>query len=419
MRDTFALLVRRPQFRTLWLAQLVSLLGDWFNSVALVILVNRYAGSGVAVGTLFVARALPPFFFGPIAGVVADRFNRKAVLVITDILRFFIVLGFLLVDKKSEVWLLYVLTAAQFSIAAFFEPARAAILPSVVEPNELLAANTISSVTWSVTLAFGAAIGGFTAAAFGPETSLIIDAATFVLSALLVLPLRVLRPVASTEHTSGWRDMLDGFRYVTRRRNIAAFTLIKGMCQVGNIDVMIAVFAQSIFVVGKEGALTIGLMWAAHGIGAVIGPVIGNRFGDQSTRYLTRSMIVGFACLPIAWLILGSGPTLVFACLASLVRGAAVALNWTYSSVLLQLKVPNEYLGRVFALDFSIFTLVMALSVWLTGFVIDALDLSPRTVCYILAAISIIPFLLWIAAVRIQAHQVANTPTAEFSTQSS
>lgn len=401
MRAYVDLLVRRKHFRTLWFAQLVSLLGDWFNSVALVILVNRYAGTGVAVGTLFVARALPPFIIGPLAGVVADRFNRKLVLVITDLLRFVIVLGFLLVDQESEVWLIYVLTVAQFSIAAFFEPARAAILPSVVETNELLAANTISSTTWSATLAFGAAIGGAVAAKFGVEVALVIDAASFLLSALIVIPLRITRPVAPTgEPTSGWTDMLDGFRYVAHRPNIFAIAGVKAMGQVGNVDVIIAVFAQSVFVIGKEGAATIGLLWAFHGVGAVIGPIIGNMLGNKSVRYLTNAIVIGYASLPVAWLLLGVGPTLFVAGIASMLRGAGASVNWTYSSVLLQMKVPDQFLGRVFALDFSLFTLAMSLAVWLTGFAMDTFDLDPRQMCYILAVGSIVPFFVWLMAAR-------------------
>ena len=109
----------RSKFRSLWLAQVISLTGDWFNTIASVIIVNRYAPSGLALGSLFMARALPPFLLGPVAGVVADRFDRRKVLVLSDVLRAGIVLGFLLVDRPERLWLLYVLTVLQFSVSAF------------------------------------------------------------------------------------------------------------------------------------------------------------------------------------------------------------------------------------------------------------------------------------------------------------
>src|SRR5215212_5565126 len=187
MSNYFSFLQLRPKFRSLWLAQVISLTGDWFNTIASVIIVNRYTASGLAVGGLFIARALPPFLFGPVAGVVADRFDRRKVLILSDLLRAGIVLCFLLVNGPADLWLLYVLTVLQFSVSAFFEPARAALVPALVESNELLTANTLSSITWSAMLTLGGAIGGLTASVFGVAVSLLVDAASFLVSAALVL----------------------------------------------------------------------------------------------------------------------------------------------------------------------------------------------------------------------------------------
>src|SRR5512141_2657123 len=138
MSNYLPFLQRRSKFRSLWLAQVISLMGDWFNTIASVIIVSRYSTSGLAVGGLFLARALPPFLLSPIAGVVADRFDRRKVLIVSDVLRAGIVLCFLLVSRPENLWLLYVLTVLQFSISAFFEPARAALVPGLVEEDELL-----------------------------------------------------------------------------------------------------------------------------------------------------------------------------------------------------------------------------------------------------------------------------------------
>ena len=153
-----SLLRARPEFRRLWLASVVSFAGDWFNTIASVILVTRYTESGLAVGALFLARTLPQFLLGPVAGVVADRFDRKRVMVISDLLRAGIVLSFLFVDRPERLWLLYVLTVAQFTVSAFFQPASAAILPSLVQRDELVTGNVISSITWSAMLALGSAL---------------------------------------------------------------------------------------------------------------------------------------------------------------------------------------------------------------------------------------------------------------------
>lgn len=131
-------LVRRNvDFRHLWMGQIVSLLGDWFNLIASAALVGMLTRSGLAIGSLFVVRMLAPFLISPIAGVVADRYNRKFILIVVDLVRAVVVFGFLLVRTPGDVWLLYTLTAVQLALSGFFFPARNAILPDVTRPNEL------------------------------------------------------------------------------------------------------------------------------------------------------------------------------------------------------------------------------------------------------------------------------------------
>jgi MFS family permease len=406
MKDYLAFLQLRPNFRSLWLAQVISLTGDWFNTIASVIIVNRYSASGLAVGGLFIARALPPFLLGPVAGVVADRFDRRKVLVLSDVLRAGIVLCFLLVDSPEDLWLLYVLTVLQFSVSAFFEPARAALVPALVENNELLTANTLSSITWSAMLTLGGAIGGLTASLFGVRVSLVVDAASFLASAALVLSLPGnfhTRAVHALE--SGWQNFVDGLKYVRKDLDVALVTLVKALGQVGSFDIIAALYAAQVFRHGQEGATTLGLMFTAFGVGAVVGPLISNRFGNSSTIWLRGAILGGFACMPLAWLIVGIAPALPVVLAGCVLRGIGGSINWTYSDVLLQMTVPNHLLGRVFAFDIAIFTLAVSISLWLTGFVTDTFHLHPRTIVLLLAAGSLVPLGIWGAALRWQNHR--------------
>lgn len=400
MQTYLMLLRQRREFRYLWFAQVVSLLGDWFNTIATVILVNRYTDSGLAVGALFVARALPLFVLGPVAGVVADRLNRKMVLIATDLFRAVIVLALLFVNTPDRVWLVYVITVAQFSVSAFFEPARSAILPSLIKYDELLPANTLSSATWSAMLAFGAAIGGIAAGLLGTDIAIVIDAVTFLVSGMLVL--QIVMPTADPDDDvqstvgGGWLDMIDGFRYVKQQPNIGVLTLVKGLSQFGTADIMIALYAEHIFSVGEDGAIAIGAMYMSFGIGAIIGPILMNHLGDGSDIYLQKSIFIGFIMMPIGWFILGAAPILPVAMFGLILRSMGGSINWTYSTVLLQTKVENRFLGRVFALDFSIFTLFMASAVWLTGYFIDAFDIGPREMTYYTGLAYLVPIVLWL-----------------------
>jgi MFS family permease len=402
MNSYLSLLRRRPYFRYLWLASVVSLAGDWFNTIASVILVNRYTDSGVAVGALFLARALPPFVLGPVAGVLADRFSRKSILVTTDVLRALIVLGFLLVNSAERAWLIYALTIAQFAVSAFFEPAKSALLPGLVDDgDELLAANTLSSATWSAMLTLGAAIGGVMAALFGVRVALIVDSLSFLVSALFIW--RVAAPAYRdfmAEPSSGWTDFLDGLRYVKRQPDIGRLTLVKAMAQIGSPDIMIAVYAAQVFPVGEDGAIALGFLYAFAGMGAVLGPILGNIFSGGQARALQQAIGVGFVLVAAGWLLFGWAPSLPIALIAMTLRHMGGSINWTYSSVLLQMKAPDHFLGRVFAFDFGLFTLAMALSVWLTGVALDQTTATPRQIAMVLAAGSLLPAGIWVVANR-------------------
>ena len=174
-----ALVRSNRDFRFLWFGQVVSLLGDWFNLIASASLIGYLTQSGIAVGGLFVVRMLAPFLVSPFAGVAADRYNRKHLLILADIGRAITVLGFLLVREPDQVWLLYVLTAIQLAMSGFFFPARNAILPDLVVRRELGTANALSAATWSVMLAFGAALGGIVAGQFGVYPAFVIDGFSF------------------------------------------------------------------------------------------------------------------------------------------------------------------------------------------------------------------------------------------------
>ncbi len=405
MTEYFSFLQLRPKFRALWLAQVISLTGDWFNTIASVIIVNRYTASGLAVGGLFIARALPPFLLGPVAGVVADRFDRRKVLILSDVLRAGIVSCFLLINGPEDLWLLYVLTVMQFSVSAFFEPARAALVPALVQNDELLTANTLSSITWSAMLTLGGAIGGLTASLFGVRVSLIVDAASFLASAAFVLTIPgQFQAEAVHALESGWQNFLDGMSYVRKNLDVGWVTMVKGMGQVGSFDIISALYAARVFREGQEGATTLGLMFTAFGVGSVIGPLISNRLGDSTTVWLRRAILGGFVCMPLAWLIVGTAPTLPVVLAGCVLRGAGGSINWTYSDVLLQMSVPNHLLGRVFAFDIAIFTLAVSVSLWLTGFVTDAFHFSPRTIVLLLAAGSLVPLGVWGAALRWQSR---------------
>ena len=193
----FAVLKNNPEFRKLWFSQVISSAGDWFNRMAILALIGELGGPdiGTGLGALFAVeftlRLLPSALFSPIAGALADRLQRRTVMIFTDLLRAAIVLGFLFVDEAHELPLLYGLLFAQMSVGIFFDAARSASVPNTIAPEDLHTAYTLSAATWSIMLALGAGLGGLLLNVVGLQGVFLIDSATYALSAVFVIWLRL------------------------------------------------------------------------------------------------------------------------------------------------------------------------------------------------------------------------------------
>jgi MFS family permease len=398
------LLRRNPDYARLWLAQCISLVGDWFSTIVLSALVAQYSGgSGLAISLLLLARFLPPLAISPIAGVLLDRYDRRKILIASDVLRFFVVLGFLLADQPDRLWLIYALTVIQFSFSAVFEPGRSALLPSLVPREDLVTANILGSITWSVMLAVGGALGGLVSGVFGTSTALIFDAATFAISALLLLSIRIAATprLSPAQHGNGLTDYLDGLRYARQHPGTAATLLVKAGGNIGNIDAILIVYATVLFSLGINGSTSLGILWSAFGIGAVIGPIVVDRWNDGSLRAMRRLILVGYAFISAGWFLLAGAPLLSIAAVAIVVKAMGSSLYWTFSSAILQITVPDELLGRIFSLDTAGFQLLSVISIIITGIALEVFgDGSVRTITLITGFASIVPLLLWGAALR-------------------
>ena len=406
--DYIKLISSNRDFAKLWAAQLVSLLGDWFSTIVISALIVSYTeGSGyqgVAVSAFLIARLVPPLLMRPLAGVLADRFDRKRLLIASDILRAIAVLGLLFATQSPEYLpLIYVFVVIQFLVSSVFEPARNAIMPSILYRHQLVIGNTLSSVTWSAMLAIGAIAGGLVAELLGTQAALLIDAMTFVVSALLVVtivipdePRAEIGRSARKARDRSKRTFGDGLRYLMRHPEAAAALFVKMGISVPSVDTVLIIYGTQVFVRGEGGVVSMAILWAAFGCGAVIGPFITNRFSDDSARALRRLIVVGFMVIALGWLFWGLSPSLEILVLAVTVRAMGGSVNWTYSSVVIQQVVPDEYLGRVFSLDFAGFELAHSVGIIVIGLLIDAAGGEGVQAIVIGSALAaLIPLIIW------------------------
>lgn len=401
------LLRRNRDFRLLWLGQVVSQLGDWFDTIALFTLVLRLTGSGSAVALVLVTRFLPSVVLGPLSGVFADRFNRRTLMIVSDAARALVVLGFLFVRRPEHVWLVYVLTVLQLGLSSFFEPARSAAIPSIVRERELVTANALSSVTWSAMLTLGAAFGGPVTAWFGTDAAFVIDSLTYVLSALLIASLRLPRrpPREKRKLTLskalGVSDTLEGLRYVRNRPRVLALLLVKPAWGVGGgILTLLPVFGEKVFMVGASAAGGMSVLYFARGIGTAVGPVLMRRFYGETRGQMQRAIGISFVVAGVFYACFGREHSFALALLWLAVAHMAGSTLWVFSTVLLQATVEDTFRGRVFAAELTLMTLAMAASNYFTGKALDRFGYSPRTVTIAIGIFFTLPGLLWFLTTR-------------------
>jgi MFS family permease len=399
MREYIALLRDNANYRNLWLGSVVSFLGDWFNLIAAAELVSTLTNSGLAVSTLFLLRFLPLFLFSPIAGVLADRFDRRHIMIFTDLARAATVASFLLIRSPDQLWLFYFLTFLQFTLSALFTPAKTAVLANIVAKEDLVTANALDSFTWSTMLALGAFAGGAVAYFFGVDASFVADALTFLISAFFIS--RIVMPARERElgQTGGWLDFLDGLRYLRAEKFLLVISLVKagGSLAWGAINVLEVAFANDVFEnpfkrlgqavnLQDASAATLGVIYFVTGLGTGLGPIFMRRWlGDQQRR-LMLGITIGFVLLAIGIFGLGIAPTFPVFLAMSFVRTVGSGTLWVFSAALLQMLVPDRYRGRVFAFEFAMLTLTQSISVFAAGYLMDTVGFTARQVAIVSAA---------------------------------
>ncbi|MCX6550170.1 MAG: MFS transporter [Acidobacteria bacterium] len=402
-----ALLTGNRNYRLLWFGQIVSQLGDWFNSVAIYALLLELTGSATSVALMIIVQFLPIAVIGPVAGVVVDRVDRRRLMIAADVLRGCVVLLLLLVRRADQVWLVYLVMGVAVSATAFFEPARTAAIPNVTSKAELLTANALSSATWSAMLAIGAGAGGVVTALLGRETAFLVNAVSFFASAVILArtdfvatPPEIKRPTGLGSLT-GIADLVEGIRYVRSDRHVAALMLVKaGWGMAGGVLLLMAVMGERVFPVGGSAAAGIGVLYAARGFGAGVGPILARAWLGQQPEQMRRAIAPSYLLVAVFYLMLGWSANLLTASIAVIGAHAAGSVLWVFSTVLLQMSVPDRYRGRVFSAELALLMIISALSSYACGYALDAWKLSPFFLTRVLGVLFIMPALGWLAIER-------------------
>jgi MFS family permease len=397
-RSTLSLLVRNRDFRLLFAAMVVSFAGDWFLFVALAGLVFSLTHSPALVAAQFAAMTVPFALFTFVGGPLADRLNRQLLMVVSDVLRGMLALGFFVVHRPSQLWIVFLLTALISALQAVFEPASMASIPNLVDREDLRTANVLAAATWGTMLTVGSALGGLVVSAFGREAAYLADAASFLVSALLITQIR--RPFAEPrephhEHPGFLQATQETIRYARKDRRVLALLTVKGGFGLGaGVIALLPVLALQVYGAGDRGT---GILLAFRGVGIVLGPFLVRPFlRDDDLRTMFLAIAASFAVFGLSYALVPWMATIYLAGVLILVGHLGGGLQWTLSTYGLQLLVPDHIRGRILAFDQGLIQLTVAGSAILAGWIADFVDV--RFVMLGLAGVAGSYALIWTLA---------------------
>src|ERR1039458_7497828 len=395
---SYARLLRgNRNFRRLWSAQIVSELGDWFYTLAIYNLLLQLTGRAGSVALALVLQVLPQTLIGPTSGVVTDRLRRMQVMI-----------NMLFIRSKEMVWLVYPLLVAETLLAAFFEPARNAIIPNIVEREDVVVANTLASSTWSVNLMVGATLGGLVAALLGRDAVFVLNALSFIVSAALIWSMRFAEPHADGARPFRARELVDfspilaGIRYVRAQVGLRSTIFVKfGNLIIGPGSVLFTVMGQNEFAVRWRGLspergafLGMSLLLGARGLGALLGPLMAAPWAGHWKHRLEVAIFWGYLGTAAGYALLGVSGHLWQACVCVALAHFGSSIVWVFSTTLLQMQSDDKFRGRVFAADLALCMFTIAAGAYLAGRFVDW-GFAARNVASVSGLLMLIPAGLW------------------------
>ena len=378
-RASLSLLRRNRDFRALFVASVISLGGDWFLWVAINGLIFEVTHKALYVGLAILAQEFAFFVASPIGGVLADRLDRRKLMIVCDLVRAAICIAFLLVGAET-LWLAYVLLPLLASFAAPFDPAFSAATPNVVDPEDLPAANALNGSLWGTMLAVGAGLGGVISAAFGADTAFLVDAGSFLVSAALLSSVRRRFSEAREqhhEHPSAVEATRETWRFARRDHRVLSLLAVKfGFGAAAGLLALIPVMALDVFDSGNVG---FGILMAARGVGALVGPFLGHRIAGPGHRRLFPAIGLSLAVFGLGYMAMGAAPSLAIAAVTICVAHLGGGSQWMLSTYGLQVLVPDHVRGRIFGFDYMLVTLSLSLSAVVASAIADQIG-APVTV---------------------------------------
>jgi len=349
LRDRAAIVnaLRNRDFRALWVGQLLSQIGDNFVIVAILLVISTLTDSSLALGILAVIATLPQIFLGLIGGVFVDRLNRKLVMIVSDIVRGLVVLVLLFIQRVDQLYILYLVTFVMVTVGLFFNPARNAVIPNIVNGETLLAANALMQASQVISVILGASIAGLVIGWLGPAFAFAFDSFSFGVSAATIATMAIPPVNSNPGKTKGWviwNEMVEGLLFIKRNSRLLHVMITTAVATLGfgAITVLGIIYLDQVLGIGAEG---FGFLYAFQGLGAVIGGAIIGRFAcNLRINWVAGGCMVMLGLAIIAFAVAPNYPLVL---VAVAIIGLSIVTARAALATLTQRMVPDEKRGRV------------------------------------------------------------------------
>jgi MFS family permease len=408
MSLTYGQLLRTNRnFRNLLAGQFVSEMGNWFNFIAGLGLVRVVSDASPDVaGVLFVCRLLPFALLSPVAGTFVDRFSRRMVMIVSDLVRAAVALMMLLVTGRDELWIAFLATIMLSTFGAFFDGAKSAATPNLTGKEGLLAGTALMFSTRFLLMAIGSALGGVAAALFGYKVAFVINALSFVGSAFSVwlIPEEAVREKETAERESRpsfMSELKEGLMYTFRNRFAATILMLNVIWATGGGAINI-VFERmgGVYFAGTAGwnpDIAVALLWTAAGLGLFTGMMIAHRTSAVLERRRSERSFIGWTLLihGVLFALAGIAPGLILFLVLTYVSRAIIGVEYAVQETMFQRSLPDYIRGRISTLDRGAELTMFGLSSYFASLAVY--EISPQTLTIISGLLAGASGLVWFA----------------------
>jgi MFS family permease len=382
--DILKVIRQSPDFLRLWIASAILMGGDWFVTVAVMTLSLQLTHSPRVASMVLLSNTVPTFLATPVSGPLADRLNRKRLMIACCLISAVTALGFMFVTSADRVWICYACTAVIVVMVACCLPAATAALPCLVGPQNLVAANTLFGATWGIMAAIGSALGGWVASGLGRNAAFECDAVGLLISAAMIWSIRMRDFRSDTPHPLPPSDMDDMYEKAPEEEegdvtfwgaintllhnpSLALVVLAKAFWGVGGgILLLLSVFPVQVYNL-PDPDRGVGLMYSMRGVGTVLGPLLALMIVRNQTRSMPKAIWISLVMSGVFYIVFAQSPTLHLGAMSMLLANLGAGAVWVVSTTMMQLTIPNHLMGRLSAIDLGAFTLTMAVSQYFSG----------------------------------------------------